>query len=129
MANMRGRKPKPGGKSEQQITLYLRDPGLKAWVVEQAENSGRSISNWLEERLEEIKEQIEQAALFRTSNGQLLKATTDHSASSYGLPVLVDEEGTAHGPAETGPVSAATDNTTRDWIESVGKAGYNVITE
>jgi len=29
-----------------------------------------------------------------------LTLTTEHGASSYGLPVLVDQEGLAHGPAD-----------------------------
>lgn len=34
------------------------------------------------------------------------RLTTEHAASSYGVPVLVDPEGVAYGPADMLPLSA-----------------------
>jgi len=33
-------------------------------------------------------------------NNYGMRLTTDHPASSYGIPVLVDEQGQAYGPAD-----------------------------
>lgn len=41
---------------------------------------------------------MSEIALGRVGRGW--KLTTDHSASSYGIPVLVDRHGEAYGPAD-----------------------------
>lgn len=37
-----------------------------------------------------------------------MKLTTDHPASSYGIPVLVDDDGNAFGPADVIPAFRVT---------------------
>lgn len=124
---MKGRKQT--GVTTGQITVMLRDPSIKEWVIAQAEAEGRSMSNWIEDRLSELRQRQGQAALFRTEDGQILRATTDHPSSSYGLPVLVDEDGQAYGSGDVGSVTPASDYTSREWIDRLRKARYDVETE
>ncbi len=123
---MRGRKQT--GVTSAQLTVFLRDPSIKGWVMEQAKAEGRSMSNWVEDHLADIRQRHGQSALFRAEDGRILRATTDHQASSYGLPVLVDEDGEAHGSGDVGPVTPASDNTSREWIDRLRKARFDVTT-
>ena len=52
------------------------------------------------------------------------RVTTDHSASSYGIPVLVDADGIAYGP---GDVQDGTVAAFRKTAESCRKAGFAVV--
>jgi hypothetical protein len=56
------------------------------------------------------------------------EATTDHVASSYGLPVVV-VDGVAYGPAEIGPVNMPPYGTEDDLAAmhtGLQRAGYEV---
>ena len=55
--------------------------------------------------------------------------TTEHAASSYGVPVLVDEDGIAYGPADIVTTLAAVPaQWEADWFGDDGSAPARVIT-
>ena len=55
--------------------------------------------------------------------------TTEHAASSYGVPVLVDEDGIAYGPADIVTTLAAVPARWEpDWFGDDGSAPARVIT-
>ena len=56
-----------------------------------------------------------------TDGGQWLVATTEHPASSHGLPVVVDADGIAYGPAEIGPLRDGGCN-----YKLLRRAGYQI---
>lgn len=54
---------------------------------------------------------------------RIMTLTTDHSASSYGVPALVDSDGNCYGPADVVP---GTRRTAKQCVE-IAEGGYEEV--
>lgn len=67
------------------------------------EATGRADANNPLRALLGPRTQVETLALRASLAQRRLRLTTDHAASSYGIPVAVDETGKAYGPGDILP--------------------------